>query len=53
MAKKKEREIIKLKNSETKECYWTVKNKKNTTDKLERKKYSKKLRKHIVFKEAK
>ena len=53
MAKKSGREIIKLRNPETKECYWTVKNKKNTLDKIERKKYSKKLRKHIVFKEAK
>jgi large subunit ribosomal protein L33 len=53
MAKKKGREIIKLKNPETKECYWTVKNKVNTTEKIERKKYSKKLRKHVLFKEAK
>ncbi len=47
------REIIKLKSTESKETYWTVKNKKNSADRLERKKYDKKLRRHVIFKEAK
>ena len=33
--------------------YLTQKNKRNTPDKLELKKYSKKLRKHVIFKEVK
>ena len=45
-----------IKNKETGEVYNTRKNKKNRKGiqrKLELKKYSKKLRKHITFKEAK
>lgn len=54
MAKKKgAREIIKLKSSDSSECYWTTKNKKTSTTRLELKKYDKKLKKHVVFKEAK
>lgn len=54
MAKKKGgREIIKLKSTETTEVYWTRKNKRNTPDRLELKKYDKKLQRHTVFKEAK
>ena len=33
--------------------YWSRKNKKKVEKKIELKKYSKKLRKHVVFKEAK
>lgn len=51
MAKK--REIIRLKSSESPEIYSTMKNPKNTTGRLELKKYDKKLRRHTVFKEAK
>lgn len=48
------REKIKLVSTEgTGEYYTTVKNKKNTTDKLIMKKYDKKLRKHVDFKEDK
>lgn len=53
MAKKGAREKIKLKSTESSECYWTLKNKRNTPDRIELKKYDKKLRKHTVFKEAK
>ena len=45
--------IIKLQNKDTKEIIYTFKNKKAVPRKLELKKYSKKLRKHVVFKEAK
>ena len=45
--------LIQIRNKETGEVYWTRKNKKLVTRKIELKKYSKKLRKHIVFKEAK
>ncbi len=47
------REIIKLKSSESNEVYWTTKNKKTTTGRLELKKYDRKLRRHVAFKEAK
>ncbi len=45
--------LIQLKNKETGEVYYSRKNRKNTQEKLELKKYSKKLRKQVVFKEAK
>ena len=48
----KQREIIKLKSTESTDMYWTVKNKKKTTGRLELKKYDKKLRRHVVFKES-
>lgn len=49
----KSREIIKLKSAESKAVYWTTKNKKTTTQRIELKKYDPTLRKHVVFKEAK
>lgn len=49
----KNRETIKLKSTESTEVYWTTKNKKKTTGRMELKKYDKKLRKHVIFKEAK
>ena len=52
MSKAQDRLII-LKNKETGEVYWTSKNKKLVTRKIELKKYSKKLRKHVTFKEVK
>lgn len=53
MAKKGGRENIKLKSTESNEYYWTVKNKRNTTDRIELKKYDSIVRKHVTFKEAK
>lgn len=52
MSKAQDRIII-LKNKETGEVYHTAKNKKLVTRKVELKKYSKKLRKHVTFKESK
>ena len=45
--------LIQLKNKSTGETYWTTKNRKTVEKKLELKKYSPKLRKHVAFKEAK
>ncbi len=46
--------VIKLVNKETGETYWSAKNrKKHAGIKLEFKKYSKKLRKVLTFKESK
>jgi large subunit ribosomal protein L33 len=53
MAKKGARENIRMKSTESTDCYWTVKNKRNTTERIELKKYDSILRKHVVFKEAK
>ena len=53
MGKKGPREVIKLKSTESKEVIWTKKNKRNTPSRLELKKYDKRLRKHVVFREAK
>jgi large subunit ribosomal protein L33 len=50
---KSAREKIRLKSTESAETYWTFKNKWNTPDRIELKKYDKKLRRHVVFKEAK
>lgn len=47
------RESIKMKSTESSECYWTTKNKRNTTGRMERRKYDKQLRRHVTFKEAK
>lgn len=51
---KKERDKIKLvSTADTGFYYTTTKNKKNTPDKLEFKKYDPVVRKHVVFKEGK
>jgi large subunit ribosomal protein L33 len=49
----KQVQLIMLKNKSTGEVYWTRKNKKKVERKIELKKYSPKLRKHVVFKEGK
>jgi large subunit ribosomal protein L33 len=45
--------LIPLRNKESGEVYWTSKNKKKVERKIELKKYSKKLRKRVAFKETK
>lgn len=45
--------LVKIKCPETKEILYTRKNKKSVERKLELKKYSKVLRKRMVFKEVK
>jgi large subunit ribosomal protein L33 len=49
----KQIQLIQLRNKSTGEVYWTRKNKKKVERKIEIKKYSPLLRKHIVFKEGK
>lgn len=54
MAKKGAREIVRMVSSAgTGFFYTTQKNRKNTTSKLEIKKYDPKARKHVAFKEGK
>lgn len=47
------RETIKMKSTESNECYWTTKNKRTSTARIELKKYDKKCKRHVIFKEAK
>jgi len=54
MAKKGAREMVKLESSAgTGEFYVTSKNRQQTPDKLELKKYDRKIRQHVLFKETK
>ncbi len=46
-------QLIQLKSKGTGQVYWTRKNKKLVTRKIELKKYDPKTRKHVVFKETK
>ncbi|MDF2549590.1 MAG: rpmG [Chlamydiales bacterium] len=47
------REKIKLKSTESSFCYYTNKNKTNTSQRLELNKYDPTLRRHVKFKETK
>ena len=51
MAKKGNTVIIKLRSSESEYRYWTTKNRKNTTGRIELKKYDPIIRRHVSFKE--
>ena len=53
MAKKKtgQRVMIKMRSTESPFTYTTMKNKRNTTDRLQLKKYDPVLKKHVLFKE--
>jgi large subunit ribosomal protein L33 len=54
MAKKSQRENIKLESTAgTGYFYTTSKNRRNSTGKLELKKYDPKIRQHVIFKETK
>ncbi|ABQ14345.1 50S ribosomal protein L33 [Dichelobacter nodosus] len=54
MAKKSVRELIRLVSSEgTGHFYTTTKNKRNTPEKMEVKKFDPVARKHCIYKEAK
>lgn len=52
MAKKGHRITVKLKSTESPYTYSVKKNKQNTPDRLEIKKYDPVVRKHVVFKES-
>jgi large subunit ribosomal protein L33 len=55
MAKKSKyaRSYIKMQSSESSHCYFLQKNRNNTKDRLQLKKYDPILRKHVLYKEAK
>lgn len=52
MAKKKQ-EFVKMKSCESSHVYTSTKNKTNTPDRLELRKYDPVVRKHVKYKESK
>jgi len=53
MAKGKEaRNIIKLQSSESNHCYFSQKNRNNSKERIQLRKYDPTLRKHVMYKEA-
>ena len=53
MAKGKEaRLIVKLKSEASDQCYFTQKNKNNSKERLQLRKYDPIVRKHVMYKEA-
>ena len=53
MAKKSgQREMIKMKSTESPHVYTTTKNKRNTPDRLQLKRYDPVVRKHVLYKES-
>ncbi|HEX3036633.1 MAG TPA: 50S ribosomal protein L33 [Thermodesulfobacteriota bacterium] len=53
MAKTGTRVLVKLKSSESPHIYYTKKNKRNTTERLQLRKYDPVVRKHVLYKEEK
>lgn len=53
MAKKGNRVLVKLRSSESGHIYYTQKNKRNDTNRIELKKYDPFVRKHVLYKETK
>ena len=55
MAKKSKeaRSYIKMQSSESSHCYYLQKNRNNTKDRLQLKKYDPVVRKHVMYKEGK
>lgn len=49
---KGDRELVKMKSSESPHCYYTQKNKRKTTKKLVLRKYDPVVRKHVTYKES-
>lgn len=53
MAKGKEaRSTIRLQSSESSHCYFTEKNKNNTKERIQLRKYDPIVRKHVMYKET-
>ncbi len=53
MAKKGNRVLVKLRSSESGHMYYTFKNRRNDTTRLELKKYDPLVRRHVVYRETK
>jgi large subunit ribosomal protein L33 len=53
MAKKGNRTLVKMRSTESGHMYYTEKNRRNDTGRLELKKYDPLVRRHVVYREAK
>jgi large subunit ribosomal protein L33 len=53
VAKKGNRVLVKLRSSESGHIYYTQKNKRNDTNRIELNKYDPLVRKHVLYKETK
>jgi len=53
MAKKENRVLVKLRSSESGHMYYTTKNRRTTTQRLELRKYDPLVRRHVIYKETK
>jgi large subunit ribosomal protein L33 len=53
MAKKGNRTLVKLRSTESGHIYYTEKNKRNDTNRLEMRKYDPIVRKHVLYRETK
>lgn len=47
------RSYVKMVSSESDHCYYLQKNRNNTKDRMQLRKYDPKLRKHVMYKEGK
>jgi large subunit ribosomal protein L33 len=53
MAKKGNRALVKLRSTESGYIYYTSKNRRTSTERIELKKYDPIVRKHVIFRETK
>jgi large subunit ribosomal protein L33 len=53
VAKKGNRVLVKLRSTESGHIYYTQKNKRNDTNRIELRKYDPIVRKHVLYKETK
>ncbi|MEO8606793.1 MAG: 50S ribosomal protein L33 [Chloroflexota bacterium] len=53
MAKKGNRTLVKMRSTESGHMYYTEKNRRNDTGRLELKKYDPLVRHHVIYREAK
>jgi large subunit ribosomal protein L33 len=53
MAKKGNRVLVKMRSTESGHIYYTEKNKRNDTNRLELRKYDPIVRKHVLYRETK
>lgn len=53
MAKKGNRVLVKLRSTESGHMYYTTKNRRTTTQRIELRKYDPIVRKHVIYRETK
>lgn len=53
MARRGPRQLVKMRSTESHHMYLTTKNRRNTTTRLELRKYDPIVRKHVIYRETK